>query len=143
MYLHEQNYLGQDLIIAVMDGGFSHVDNLAGFSDLRNDNRIVDTWNFIDHDSNVYQYSTHGTMVMSTMAGDIEGEYLGTAPAASYALYLTEDVSHETWVEEDNWIAAAERAESTLSNFLSSSGFRSKSLKTLRSLHASGIIASF
>ena len=112
MYLHEQNYLGQDLIIAVMDGGFSHVDNLAGFSDLRNDNRIVDTWNYIDHDSNVYQYSTHGTMVMSTMAGDIEGEYLGTAPAASYALYLTENVSHETWVEEDNWIAAAERADS-------------------------------
>ncbi|MDC3220602.1 S8 family peptidase [Flavobacteriales bacterium] len=112
MYLHEQSYLGEDLIIAVMDGGFSHVDHLDGFSALRTSNRIVDVWNYVDGDQNVYQYSTHGTMVMSTMAGDIEGEYLGTAPGASYALYITEDVSHETLVEEDNWIVAAERADS-------------------------------
>lgn len=110
--LHSKGFLGEGMLIAVMDGGFTGLDQFDGFASLRNENRIVDTWNYVDEDENVYQYSTHGTMVMSCMATNISGEYLGTAPKAQYALYLTENVASETLFEEDNWIRSAERADS-------------------------------
>ena len=46
------------------------------------------------------------------MAGNIPGQLVGTSPNANYYLYVSEDVSSESPVEEQNWAAAAERADS-------------------------------
>jgi subtilisin family serine protease len=46
------------------------------------------------------------------MAANIPGTLVGTAPAASYYLFRTEDDGSEYLVEEDNWVAAAELADS-------------------------------
>jgi hypothetical protein len=50
--------------------------------------------------------------VLGCMAANIPGTYVGTAPNANYFLYITEDVLVEAPIEEDNWLMAAERADS-------------------------------
>lgn len=61
---------------------------------------------------NVYAEHFHGRSVLSVMAGKVEGELLGTAPAADYVLLRTEDADSEHIVEEDNWVSGAEVCDS-------------------------------
>jgi hypothetical protein len=60
----------------------------------------------------VYTADSHGTLVLSTMGGYKENSLVGTAPDASYYLFITEDVASENPVEESLWVEAAERADS-------------------------------
>jgi subtilisin family serine protease len=59
--------------------------------------------------------------VLSTMAANLPGEFVGTAPEASYLLFRTEDTSSELPVELDYWIAAAEFADSAGADIINSS----------------------
>lgn len=111
-YLHDKGYRGAGKTIAVLDAGFNTTNTLAGYDSLRLTGRIVDTYNFKLDTSDVYGYSDHGTEVLSTMAGIITGQYVGTAPDASYALYVTEDALSEQPYEMDNMVAGMERADS-------------------------------
>lgn len=112
--LHNLGYMGQGMRIAVFDAGFINVNVLACFDSLFLQNRIVDTYDFVDLQSGVYAYDSHGTFVLGCMAGIIPGELIGTAPKAEYMLYRTENNvgGSENQIEEDNWVAAAERADS-------------------------------
>lgn len=112
--LHNLGYMGQGMRIAVFDAGFVNVDILACFDSLFLENRVVDTYDFVDLNNNVYVFDSHGTFVMGCMAGIIPGELIGTAPKAEYLLYRTENNvgGSENRLEEDNWVAAAERADS-------------------------------
>lgn len=110
--LHDDGFTGQGMRIAVMDAGFRHVDALPVFEKLRSEGRIKNVWNFANDNPYVYAVSNHGMHVLSTMAGYAPGELVGTAPDADYYLFVTEDASQEAIVEEDNWIAAAELADS-------------------------------
>lgn len=111
-FLHEKGYEGQDMLIAVFDAGFVSVDTMRVFENLRTENRLFFTQNFVNPAENVYRYSTHGTSVLSLMAGYKPGTYIGTAPKATYCLMVTESVFGEMPVEEDNWLRAAEIADS-------------------------------
>ena len=64
---------------------------------------------FFDYD--IDTIGSHGTMVLSCMGGYMLDSLIGTAPESSYLLYRTEDTSSETITEEDNWVAAMERAD--------------------------------
>ena len=119
--LHELDYLGEGMLIFVCDGGFSNLDNVDAFNHLFDDDRIVGTHDFVDGDDNVYHSSTHGTSVMGTMAGIIPNQLKGTGPGASYFLARTEDVGSEYEIEEDNWIAAAELADSIGTDIITTS----------------------
>lgn len=119
--LHEYGYLGKNMLIFVSDGGFTNLNNVDAFNHLFEDNRIVGTHDFVDGDDNVFHASTHGTSVMGTMAGVIPNQLKGTAPEASYFLARTEDVGSEFVIEEDNWIAAAEMADSLGADIISTS----------------------
>lgn len=112
--LHNLGYMGQGMRIAVFDAGFVNVDVLACFDSLYLESRVVDTYDFVDLNSNVYVFDSHGTFVLGCMAGVIPGELIGTAPKAEYLLYRTENNvgGSENRLEEDNWVAAAERADS-------------------------------
>jgi serine protease AprX len=88
--LHEQNLMGQGMMIAVLDGGFSSADQLTVFDSLRQNGRLVGTWDVVGRNSNVYGYASHGTAVLSTMAAYQPGVMIGTAPKASYLLIRTE-----------------------------------------------------
>jgi subtilisin family serine protease len=119
--LHEADYLGEGVLIFVCDGGFTNLDNVDAFNHLFNDDRIIGTRDFVDGDDFVYQGSTHGTSVMGTMAGIIPNELKGTGPSASYFLARTEDTGSEYEIEEDNWIAAAELADSIGADIITTS----------------------
>jgi hypothetical protein len=110
--LHNLGFTGKDVRIAVMDAGFFKANELPVFAELRAEDRILDTYDFVEGHANVYDEGYHGSEVLSTMAGFMPGRFVGTAPDAAYMLYRTEDVNSEYLIEEHNWIAAAERADS-------------------------------
>ncbi len=110
--LHQQNYTGAGKIIAVIDAGFPGVDTTLPFKRLRDNGQILGGYDFVNNSTNPYVSSSHGTMVLSTMGGYVEGQLIGTAPNAQYYLFRTEDAASERPIEESNWVEAAEMADS-------------------------------
>lgn len=111
-YLHEEGYTGEGIVIAVIDAGFPNVNTMSSFERLRVNNKILGGYNFVTRSSNFYTANSHGTHVLSTIAGYKEGGYVGTAPDASFYLFITEDATEETPLEESLWVEAAEKADS-------------------------------
>lgn len=110
--MHNNGFRGQGMLIAVTDGGYMGVPNLMSFDSLLDDNRIMSKRNFISGGDYVYDFSTHGMRVLSIMAGNTPDSLIGTAPEATYVLLVSEDTDSETFIEELNWISAAEYADS-------------------------------
>lgn len=110
-YLHNLGFTGEGVSIAVLDNGFPGVDTVDGFKYIRDNGQIKDVYNFVDQNQDVYGHGTHGTVVLSTIAGYIENQFVGTAIDADFYLYITENTYHELPDEEANWIAAAELAD--------------------------------
>jgi len=119
--LHSQGFRGEGVLIAVQDAGFWKVDKLSAFDSLWLNNQIIGVKDFVEPWENVFKKSTHGMMVLSIIAGNIPGQLLGTGPKASFLLLRSEDAGSETMVEEYNWVAAAEYADSTGADIISSS----------------------
>lgn len=109
--LHQQNFTGQGKIIAVLDSGFTGVDTAAPFQNLMTNNQILGGYNFPDQNSNYFFRHNHGTNVLSTMGGFVDGQLVGTAPNAQYYLFITEDINSENPVEESYWVEGAELAD--------------------------------
>ena len=112
--LHEQDFTGEGMVIAIMDSGFPGVDVNAGFSRLRNAGNLLDGYDFVGRNNNEFDFSndSHGTRVASDIVGFIENQFVGTAPDAAIYCFRTEDVASENPVEESYWVEAAERADS-------------------------------
>jgi len=119
--MHDSGYDGENILIAVLDGGFINVDQISSLNSLRTRNGIKVTYDFVKKNSAVYNSSSHGTAVLSVLAGEIPGLIEGTAPGADYLLLKTEDVESEFPCEEDFWAAGAEFADSTGADIISSS----------------------
>ncbi|MEY3247146.1 MAG: hypothetical protein RIT39_815 [Bacteroidota bacterium] len=122
-FLHDLGYRGQGLRIAVFDAGFVAMPQIRAFDSLYARNGVLDAFDFVDMDSMVYELDGHGTYVMGCMAANLPGELMGTAPKAEYMLYRTENNvgGSENPVEEDNWVVAAERADSLGADVFNSS----------------------
>jgi subtilisin family serine protease len=110
--MHQQNYTGSGKIIAVMDAGFPGVNTALPFQRLRDNNQILGGYDYVLRNPDFYTGSSHGTSVLSTMGGYKENFLVGTAPDASYYLFITEDDTSENPVEESLWVEAAEKADS-------------------------------
>lgn len=119
--LHQRGYKGEGMHIAVLDAGFYKVNELKPFGALFENNQILGSWDFVANESSVYEDHSHGMAVLSTMAGQSEGDLVGTAPKASYWLLRTEDVGSENLIEEYYWAAAAEYADSLGVDIINSS----------------------
>jgi hypothetical protein len=120
-YLHNQGFRGKNIQIAILDAGFWHVNEITAFDSLRNSNRILKTRDFVDPKSDFYQQHTHGMSVLSCLGGNIPNKLIGTAPDASFYLIRTEDAATEYLIEEDNWVAGAELADSLGADVINSS----------------------
>jgi serine protease AprX len=118
-FLHQQGFTGRGIQIAIIDAGFLGVDVVPGFSHLWNEGRILGTRDFVDRNSNIYRKNVHGMHVLSIIAGFIPYQFVGTAPDASFWLLRSEDVDSEFLIEEDNWISAAEFADSVGADIIS------------------------
>lgn len=119
--LHGLGWTGRGVTIAVLDGGFSGTETAAAFDSLWQSGRLKGSYDFVRKDTNVFRAGMHGTMVLSTMAALIDQQYVGTAPHANYWLLRSEDENSETPVEMDNWLAAAEFADSVGADLINSS----------------------
>ena len=119
--LHDAGSRGQGMLIAVLDGGFSGADTVPAFDSLYAQNGILLTKDYVDGDTNVFHRGSHGTSVLSVMAANLDGQLIGTAPQAQYILLQSENQINETTIEEDNWVAAAEFADSVGAQIITSS----------------------
>jgi serine protease AprX len=111
---------GSGVRIAVFDGGFPGVDTSPMFRHLRESGRIIATWDFVKNKEFVYDYSSHGTSVLTCIAGILDNKKFGLAPGAEFLLARTE-VSREVFSEEENWLAAVEWADKNGADIISSS----------------------
>ncbi len=113
--LHKVGFTGKGVRIAVLDGGFKEADNLAAFDSLRGQGRILGMFDFVRNTEDIFTKdvtSSHGARVLSTLAGQLPGMYVGSAPDAQYALAITERPRSERRQEEYNWVEAVEWADS-------------------------------
>lgn len=119
--LHQTNYTGGGKIIAVLDSGFFGVDTAQPFQRLFTNNLILGGYNYVSQSNNLYVLHNHGTMTLSCMGGFTDNQLVGTAPDASYYLFITEDVATENPVEESYWVQAAEEADRLGADIITSS----------------------
>ncbi|MEN9333262.1 MAG: hypothetical protein RLY35_442 [Bacteroidota bacterium] len=111
--LHEAGFKGEGIDVGIFDGGWFGADEMKAFAPIRDEGRLVMTRDFVNPQApNVFDKSTHGTNVWGIMAGVMEDMFIGAAPLSNYYLFQTEDVDSEYRIEEDNWVAAAELADS-------------------------------
>lgn len=120
-YLHNKGFCGQGMTIAIMDNGFFKVDELPAFDSIRANNQILGWQDFVDGDSNVWKDGSHGMMVLSTIASNMPGTFVGTAPMADFWLIRTENDASEYVIEEYTWVCGAEFADSVGADMIHSS----------------------
>jgi len=111
-FLHNRGFRGQGMHMAVLDAGFFNYLTLPTFDSVRNSGQILGTWDFVTGNASVNEDNAHGTQCLSTIAANMPGTFMGTAPKTSFYLYRTEDVASEYPIEEQNWVAGIERADS-------------------------------
>ena len=113
--VHNTGNYGQGVVIAVFDNGVRLLNHRT-FDTLRT--RLVATYDFVDHKVSVVpnnpstDFGFHGVITLSALGGYTPGELIGPAFGAQYILARTENDSSETPIEEDNWVAAIEWADS-------------------------------
>eukprot|EP01112_Ceratiomyxa_fruticulosa_P008380 TRINITY_DN2172_c0_g1_i2.p1 TRINITY_DN2172_c0_g1~~TRINITY_DN2172_c0_g1_i2.p1 ORF type:complete len:749 (-),score=145.04 TRINITY_DN2172_c0_g1_i2:40-2286(-) len=124
---HSQGLNGTGVIVMITDSGFMKTHQ--AFKSLK----ILSEYDFVDDDNNtqsaVGNANNHGTSTLSNLGGfypsNINGTenpgIIGTAFGATFLLARTEDVSNESPIEEDNFIAALEWGESLGVQVVSSS----------------------
>ena len=120
--LHQEGYTGKGVTIAVIDAGFQGVWEAAVLDSLKLSGRLKGSYNFINKDTNVYTgQGSHGASVLSIMAALDTGTFVGTAPHANYWLLTSENIGSETPLEMDNWLMAAEFADSVGAHVINTS----------------------
>ena len=110
--LHQSNFTGDGMQIAIIDAGFPNVDNFSAFQRLRDNNQILGGYDFVNRNTNFYTGYYHGMAVLSTIGAYLDNQFVGTAPDAEFYLFISEDSANETPLEESLWVEAAERADS-------------------------------
>ena len=120
-FLHNIGLNGKGMIIGMLDAGFQNYLTLKAFDSARTNGQILGIYDFVAHDGSVNEDHAHGMECFSTMAANIPGQFVGTAPKANFYLFRTEDASSEYPIEEHNWVCGAERIDSAGGDVISSS----------------------
>jgi len=121
--LADQGIDGTGVRVGIFDTGFDTAN--PAFNGIT----IIAQRDFVFNDSivrdepgkDVGGAQSHGTATWSLFAGDVSGRLHGIARGARYLLAKTEDIRTETRVEEDNYVAALEWADSIGVDIVSSS----------------------
>jgi serine protease AprX len=124
--VHDMGFKGQNVIVCMMDTGFRK--NHQAFAAAFTQGRVLAEYDFIFHDNDTQNepgdtsiQHDHGTYTWSALGGEYDGELYGPAYGAEFVLAKTEDVRSETPIEEDNWVAGMEWADSIGAEVISSS----------------------
>jgi len=111
--VHDLGYTGAGVTICMMDAGF----DLWTTHQVFNSMNVIATWDFVNGDPDVENGTdmgegSHGCATLSLIGGFYEGQLVGPAFGADFILAKTENTDSETPIEEDNWLAAMEWADS-------------------------------
>ncbi len=120
-WLHRLGYRGEGIRMMILDGGFQNIDTISCFKSLREDNRLLGARNLVQPEKDPMRKHTHGTMVLSCIASYLPNKLVGTAPMVEVFVCQTEDSRSENRIEEDNWVAGLEYADSLGCQVLNSS----------------------
>ena len=123
-YMHQDGNTGEGLWIAIFDGGFTGANQSSVFQHLFENDKIKDMEDFVSGGKDVFKYDDHGTQVLSCISGKYNSQFVGTGYGADISLYITGDdavYEDEFRIEEFNWVIAAEKADSSGVDIISSS----------------------
>ena len=129
--VHNMGYSGAGVTLAILDSGFRHAHE--AFAAAWAEGRVLAEWDFVNNDGNTDAEATdsmasqpnHGTQVWSIVGGQAPGHLYGPAYGANFILCKTESLRYELPIEEDNWVAAMEFADSIGTDVLTTSlGYR-------------------
>lgn len=120
-FLHHLGATGKGMSIAFMDAGYQGYMSNRYLSDARNNDQLQITYDFIENNPLVNQTNAHGLFCLSIVAAHAPGEFIGTAPDASFYLLRTENENSENPAEEFFWGLGAEFADSCGADVISSS----------------------
>ncbi len=115
------NIDGSGIRIAIFDAGFPNVDINPSFEHIRKAGKIIKTYDFVRNKDFVYGYSSHGSLVLSCIAGKAGDINIGLATGAEFLLARTEMGKREPFSEEENWLAAVEWADKNGAQIINSS----------------------
>jgi subtilisin-like proprotein convertase family protein len=120
--LHDMGLTGTGVVVGVLDTGFRTTHEAVDHIPVRG------AWDFVNGDGVVDNEAgdptnarSHGTMVLSTLAGNMPGRLVAPAFGVAVILGKTEDVAVEVPLEEDFWVAGLEYAEGLGADIVSSS----------------------
>lgn len=118
--LHQLGFRGDGILVGVFDGGFPDVayKDFLGYDQAA---AVPGNYDLVEQDSTALDGSTHGATVLSTMAAHHPFFFIGTAPAARYLLFKTENSRGEHRMEELNYAIALELADSIGIDLINSS----------------------
>jgi hypothetical protein len=120
-FLHNIGLHGENMVIGMLDAGYMNYLTVKAFDSARANGQILGTWDFVAREESVNEDNQHGMESLSTIAANIPGQFVGTAPKASFYLFRSEDAGSENPIEEHNWVCAAERVDSAGGDMISSS----------------------
>ncbi len=128
--LHRAGLDGTGVRVALLDNGYHYTEHPA-FAQLQviaardfingNDTVTDQTDQPVTGDETRSDQNIHGAQVLSLIAGDDAGRFVGVAPRARFILGKTEDNGEEMPIEEDRWVAGLEWADSLGADIVSSS----------------------
>ena len=114
--LHARGFHGAGMVVGILDTGFerSHI----GFASTEHPLDVIAEWDFVKNDGNTAMQAGddssqhwHGSAILGTLASYLPGVLLGSAYEAKFVLAKTEDISSETPIEEDYYVAGMEFIE--------------------------------
>ena len=115
--VHNDGIFGQGILIADFDAGFFNLTHEVFTTYPMN---IISTYDFQNH-TPVLAGHSHGTATLSMTGGYKPGQLISPAFKSKFILARTEVDPTETPAEMDNWIAAAEWADSLGADVITSS----------------------
>lgn len=120
-YLHDLGFTGAGITIAILDAGFYGYKTNSAMDSVRLQGRLLGEWDYVMNEQSVTEDHPHGLYCFSIIAANKPGQIIGSAPHAKFYLFRTEDAPTEYPIEEQNWVAAAEYADSAGADIISSS----------------------
>ncbi|CAG0955863.1 serine protease AprX [Phycisphaerales bacterium] len=114
--MHAQGFDGTGVVIGILDTGFRR-DHVA-FNQPGHAVNVIAEHDFINNDANTGfdvgdpdgQY-WHGSLILGCIGSYLPDTLVGGAYGAAFVLCKTEDITSETPVEEDNYVAGLEFIE--------------------------------
>jgi hypothetical protein len=120
-FLHEKGFTGKNMVIALLDAGYSDYDINNALDSTRNAGRILGGYDFVTNTNTISETNAHGMYCLSIMASNKPGQIVGSSPHAKFYLLRTENAAEEYPVEEFFWALGAEYADSAGVDIISSS----------------------